>query len=159
MIKLARYLTSFTFRLAQLSILGTLCIVTFEVIARYLFHSPTQSSLELTEYLMVAMGVLPLAGIYANKGHVSVDLVTNFFSPKWKHVCQSITLVVSFIFGALVFWFSLKMTIHAFATNTESSSLLAFPMWVAYSAIPLGFLAFSLESLMQFFDLITKDKE
>jgi C4-dicarboxylate transporter DctQ subunit len=159
MFKLAHYFTVITFRLAQIAILGTLCIVTYEVIARYLFHSPTQSSLELTEYLMVAMGVLPMAAIYANKGHVSVDLVTNLMSPKWQHVCHAITLIISFLFGAIVFWFGAEMTIHAFETKTASSSLLSFPMWIAYSVIPLGFLAFSLESLNQFINFTIENKE
>mgnify|MGYP000523906069 CR=1 FL=1 len=86
MFKLAHYLTLITFRLAQIAILGTLCVVTSEVIARHLFHSPTQSSLELTEYLMVAIGVLPMAALYANKGPVSVEIVTNLITRKSQDV-------------------------------------------------------------------------
>ena len=77
MMFLIRALSLVTYRVAQVSIVGTLAVVTGEVVARYIFNSPTQSSLEITEYFLVAMGFLPLAMIYQRGGHVSVDLVVN----------------------------------------------------------------------------------
>ena len=77
MMFLIRALSFVTYRVAQVSIVGTLAVVTGEVVARYIFNSPTQSSLEITEYFLVAMGFLPLAMIYQRGGHVSVDLVVN----------------------------------------------------------------------------------
>ncbi|MDB4022040.1 TRAP transporter small permease [Litorivicinus sp.] len=138
-----------TYRLAQAAILGTLAIVTFEVIARYLFGSPTQSSLEITEYFIVAMGFLPIAAIYRTKGHVSVDMLTNLMPQKWRNGCELASIVVTGAFGFLVFWFGAEMTVHAYVSGTDSSSLLAFPMCLAYSVIPLGFLALGCESLNQ----------
>lgn len=72
---IVQVLSLITLRLAQAAILGTLAIVSYEVIARYVFNSPTQSSLEVTEYFLVAMGFLSLAAISSAKGHVAVDLL------------------------------------------------------------------------------------
>ena len=63
-----------TYRLSQLAVLGTLAVVMGEVISRYVFNSPTQTSLEITEYLIVTMGFLPMAFIHQKGGHVSVEL-------------------------------------------------------------------------------------
>ena len=144
MMFLIRALSLVTYRVAQVSIVGTLAVVTGEVVARYIFNSPTQSSLEITEYFLVAMGFLPLAMIYQRGGHVSVDLVVNLLPERVKRHCLTASAVITAIFSFLVFWFGMGMTLHAFESQTASSSLMAFPMWIAYLPIPLGFLALGL---------------
>lgn len=150
-------LSVWTLRLAQAAILGTLAIVSYEVIARYIFNSPTQSSLEITEYFLVAMGFLPLAAISRAKGHVAVDLVTSRFSAAAQRNCQILVLLITAGFAAVVAWFAVEMTWHAYASNTVSSSLLSFPMWIAYLGIPLGFFALAVDSIAQLVELIGKE--
>ncbi|QGG80491.1 TRAP transporter small permease subunit [Litorivicinus lipolyticus] len=149
MTTLFNFVNVVTLRLAQAAIIGTLGIVSFEVIARYVFNSPTQSSLEITEYFLVAMGFLPLAAIAQTKGHVAVDLFTTRLSPIGQRFCHLSTLALTALFAAIVCWFGAEMVWHAYASETASSSLLAFPMWLAYLAIPLGFLALMFDCLRQ----------
>ena len=152
MMFLIRALSLVTYRVAQVSIVGTLAVVTGEVVARYIFNSPTQSSLEITEYFLVAMGFLPLAMIYQRGGHVSVDLVVNLFPERVKRHCLTASAVITAIFSFLVFWFGMGMTLHAFESQTASSSLMAFPMWIAYLPIPLGFLALACQATLTIVD-------
>jgi len=154
MYNLVHLLLTWTLRLGQAAILGTLAIVSFEVIARYIFNSPTQSSLEITEYFLVAMGFLPLAAISRAKGHVAVDLMTAQLPVTGQRVCQVLVLLVTLTFACLVAWFGLDMTWHAYASNTASSSLLSFPMWIAYLGIPLGFFALAVDSIWQLANLL-----
>ena len=151
MLALIRVLSLVTYRIAQISILGTLAVVTGEVVARYMFNSPTQSSLEITEYFLVAMGFLPLAMIYRRGGHVSVDLLIDLMPSHLKRVCNKASAVITAAFSFLVFWFGMGMTLHAFESQTASSSLMAFPMWIAYLPIPLGFLALGCQSVLDMF--------
>lgn len=151
MLALIRVLSLATYRFAQISILGTLVIVMGEVIARYIFNSPTQSSLEITEYFLVAMGFLPLAMISRQGGHVSVELLTDLLPAHVKQACVKVSAAITAVFSFLVFWFGSGMTLHAFESQTASSSLMAFPMWIAYLPIPLGFLALGCQSVLDFF--------
>lgn len=152
MLSLINLFSLATYRLAQVAVIGTLAVVSFEVIARYVFNNPTQSSLEITEYFLVAMGFLPLAAIYKSNGHVSVEVVTMFLGPKSQAVCRKLALLITLSFSILVTWFGFDLTFHALQTKTASSSLLSFPMWIPYSTIPFGFLALALESLRQLFE-------
>ena len=154
MLSLIRVLSLVTYRVAQISILGTLAVVTGEVVARYIFNSPTQSSLEITEYCLVAMGFLPLAMIYRRGGHVSVELLIDLLPTDAKTICNKVSAVITAAFSFLVFWFGMGMTLHAFESQTASSSLMAFPMWIAYLPIPLGFLALGFQSAL---DLLSKN--
>lgn len=149
MFTLINYFSLATYRLAQIAVLGTLAVVSFEVIARYIFNHPTQSSLEITEYFLVAVGFLPLAMIHRSQGHVSVEIVTMILSPPLQALCRSAALFITFLFALVVSWYGFDLTYHAQQTGTASSSLLAFPMWIAYSTIPLGFLALALETLRE----------
>lgn len=149
MLQLIRAFALLTYRLAQIAVIGTLVVVSFEVIARYIFNSPTQSSLEITEYFLVAMGFLPLAAIHRAGGHVSVEIITAFLSKGAQDICRRIALVITLFFSLVVSWFGFDLTYHALQTGTASSSLLAFPMWIVYLTIPLGFLALALEALRE----------
>jgi len=154
MLSLIRVLSLVTYRVAQISILGTLAVVTGEVVARYIFNSPTQSSLVITEYCLVAMGFLPLAMIYRRGGHVSVELLIDLLPTDAKTICNKVSAVITAAFSFLVFWFGMGMTLHAFESQTASSSLMAFPMWIAYLPIPLGFLALGFQSAL---DLLSQN--
>lgn len=151
MLNIISLLSSATGRLAQAAIIGTLGVVSFEVVSRYIFNSPTQSSLEITEYLIVAMAFLPLAAIHRSKGHVCVEILTSLLPLKLRRLCDRLVLIITSGFALIVSWFGYALTYHAFASDTVSSSLFAFPMWVAYIAIPLGFTSLALEA---FKDLI-----
>lgn len=150
-------LSVWTLRLAQAAILGTLAIVSFEVVARYIFNSPTQSSLEITEYFLVAMGFLPLAAISRAKGHVAVDLLTSQFPTSGQRICQILVLLITAGFASVVCWFGVDMTWHAYLSDTASSSLLSFPMWIAYVGIPLGFFALAVDSIAQLTELLGQE--
>ena len=152
MIRFIQMLSQLTYWTAQLAIISTLFVVTGEVISRYVFNSPTQTSLEITEYLIVTVGFLPLAMIHKVGGHVSVDLVLEVMTPRWKKLCHMISTIITSTFSFLVFSFGLLITLHAFNAGTNSSSLMAFPMWIAYLPIPLGFFALGCQSLLDLFD-------
>lgn len=146
--KIIESLALLTYRLAQLAILGTLGVVMGEVVSRYIFNSPTQTSLEITEYLIVTMGFLPMAFIYRTNGHVSVELIVELMPESAKKMCTIISKLIVVIFSFIVCGFGAGITLHAYGSGIASSSLMAFPMWIAYLPIPLGFLALGMQSLL-----------
>jgi TRAP-type C4-dicarboxylate transport system permease small subunit len=54
--------------------------VSYEVVMRYFFRSPTTWVLEITIYLVIASTFLALAYVLLEKAHVRVDSVTNLLS-------------------------------------------------------------------------------
>jgi len=137
-----------TYRLSEVAVLGTLAVVMGEVISRYVFNSPTQTSLEITEYLIVTMGFLPMAFIYQKGGHVSVELVLEVMPEFARHLCNIASTVIVVVFSFIVCVFGASITLHAYGSGIASSSLMAFPMWIAYLPIPLGFFALGMQGLV-----------
>ena len=137
-----------TLRLAQVALLGILAVVMGEVVSRYIFNSPTQTSLEITEYLIVTIGFLPLAFIYKTKGHVSVELVLDLLPTSFRKKLVVVSHLIVAGFSFIVCGFGADITFHAYGSGIASSSLMAFPMWIAYLPIPLGFLALGMQAVV-----------
>jgi len=144
--KLCRVYARICFGACELALTAMLLIVVYEVISRYIFGSPTQYSLEITEYLLVSIGILPLAVILNQGRHVNVDALVVRLSEtnqaKLKILCRLLTV----IFALVVVYFGTEMSLSAFITDSRSSSLLAFPLGVAYAIIPVGFLSLALSA-------------
>jgi len=144
--KLCRVYARICFGACELALTAMLLIVVYEVISRYIFGSPTQYSLEITEYLLVSIGILPLAVILNQGRHVNVDALVVRLSEtnqaRLKILCRLLTV----IFALVVVYFGTEMSLSAFITDSRSSSLLAFPLGMAYAIIPVGFLSLALSA-------------
>ena len=145
--KFCRWYAKFCFGACELALTSMLLIVVFEVVRRYVFNNPTQSSLEITEYLLVSIGILPLAGILKQGRHVNVDTITTRLSPNTQIFLKFLCNIITSVFGFVIFYFGATMAIDAFVNDARSSSLLAFPLGVAYGIIPIGFLSLGLTAL------------
>jgi len=145
--KFCRVYARFCFGACELALAGMLILVIVEVFRRYVLSDPTQSSLEITEYLLVSISILPLAVILQLDRHVSVDTLTNRLSPRTQAILKFICRLITAAFALVVFYFGAEMSIDALMKDARSSSLLAFPLGVAYGLIPIGFLSLGLTAI------------
>lgn len=155
--KLCRFYARLCFGLCQIALTGMLLIVVFEVFMRYVFNSPTQSSLEITEYLLVSIGILPLGVILSHDRHVNVDTLTSRLPIGMQRNLKALCYLITAVFAFVVFYFGALMAIDAFVNDSRSSSLMAFPLGIAYGIIPVGFLALGLTSLDLFITGFKRD--
>lgn len=144
--KLCRVYARICFGACELALSAMLLIVVYEVISRYVFGSPTQYSLELTEYFLVSIGILPLAVILNKDRHVNVDALVTRLSATNQAKLKIFGRTLTALFALVVVYFGASMAISAFETDSRSSSLLAFPLGVAYAIIPVGFLSLALSA-------------
>jgi TRAP-type C4-dicarboxylate transport system permease small subunit len=145
--KLCNIYARICFGACQLALTGMLLLVVVEVFRRYILNNPTQSSLEITEYLLVSISILPLAVILQHDRHVSVDTLTTRLSLRAQAVLKLICRLITAAFALVVFYFGADMAIDALMKDARSSSLLAFPLGIAYGVIPIGFLSLALTSI------------
>lgn len=81
-------------------------VITFEVVARYVFGMPTNWGHELMTLLFAASYVL--AGGYAHyhRAHVRVDVLYSRCSPRGKAILDCISSVFFFLFAGVMFYTS-----------------------------------------------------
>ena len=79
-------------------------IISYEVLSRYLFNSPTKWAW-LTNKQLFGVFIL-FAGVYtmSKRGHIRIEMLYDHFSPRVKFISRMISLVLFvFFIGCLIY--------------------------------------------------------
>ena len=136
--KAVRTLTTLSGYVAGLLILLVSFMVAYEVFMRGFFNAPTEWSIELSIYLVMASGFLGLAPALAGNNHISVDLVTSKLSPKLNQILRTVTALIGLIFCLILTIAGADMVLTSYEINSLSTSTLRIPLFIPQSAIPIG---------------------
>ncbi len=110
----------------------------YEVIARYVFNSPTNWAHEAM-FLMFGMQYL-LSGAFAyrEESHVRVDVLYHQFSDRAKAKLNLITSIFFFVFALALFWTGLTFFRDSFDVFEVSFTEWAIQYWPVKATIALG---------------------
>jgi TRAP-type mannitol/chloroaromatic compound transport system permease small subunit len=107
--KFTQLLTSFTDKLGSKIALGIIAIggvVSYEVISRFVFNSPTMWAQEVTALMFGVYAILAGAYCLAHERHVRMDIIWGRLSPRGKAIADVVTSGFSFVFIGLLLWYS-----------------------------------------------------
>ena len=108
--------------LAGLSMTVMVELTTYQVIARYIFNSPSTWSEELVGYLFGWSTMLGATIVSGERGHMSIPVVIDQFGPTAKKVFHILAEVVAFIFSATILVFG-GLQVSKLAMGQQTSSL------------------------------------
>jgi TRAP-type mannitol/chloroaromatic compound transport system permease small subunit len=119
----------------------------YEVIARYVFNSPTNWVHE-SMFLMYGMQYM-LSGAYAYREdqHVRVDVFYAKFSPRGKAIADIITSVFFFIFILTMLWTGTRFALDAVNNGEVSFTEWGIQYWVVKLTLPIGAALMALQGL------------
>ncbi len=124
-------------------------IVTYAVIARYIFNNPPIWAEEICCYLFIFAVFMPLGGILKGDHNIALDLVIKKVSPEKRHWIEIINAFVGLFFCLILAWYAVRYTIFQYRFNFQSSTLLAVPLWIPYMIVPVGMFLISLQYLVK----------
>jgi len=110
----------------------------YEVIARFLFNSPTNWVHE-SMFLMFGMQYM-ISGAYAYREdqHVRVDVVYSHFSARGKAIADIVTSVFFFIFTITLLWTGYRFAADAINNHETSFTEWGIQYWPVKLTIPIG---------------------
>jgi TRAP-type mannitol/chloroaromatic compound transport system permease small subunit len=110
----------------------------YEVIARYVFNSPTNWVHE-SMFLMYGMQYV-LCGAYAYREdqHVRVDVFYSKFSPRGKAIADIVTSVFFFIFILTLTWTGARFALDAINNSEVSFTEWGIQYWPVKLTMPIG---------------------
>jgi C4-dicarboxylate transporter, DctQ subunit len=123
--------------------------VCFSVIGRYYLDIPAAWTVELSEYIMVALAFLAASWVLQKEGHVRLDIVLHAVNPQLRGFLNRTTAIIATIACALFFWFSLITTIDNFQRDVISHNILIVPKYLVLLPIPLGSLLLTLRYIQK----------
>ena len=153
LIAIAKKIDSFNDWVGQnvsyLVILLTL-IVSFEVIMRYVFKSPTFWAWDVNMYIGGLMLILGGAYAFLHKSHVTVEFLLEKWSPSRKALLDLILFPLLLLPLVVLIWYGFEDAWQSVKIKENYSSLWEPPIYPLRIFIPIGGILFLLQGISKF---------
>ena len=129
-------------------VLLAMTLLTFaDVSGRYFFNNPIDGAWEIIGLLLVCGGTWGLAYCQMEKGHISVTVLLDLFSPRVQAIIRSVAYLIGLTGFSLICWRALLLTnrylsVHGYVTDTLHIPLYPFMLMMAIGAGMLALILF-----------------
>ncbi|MCC7326762.1 MAG: TRAP transporter small permease [Burkholderiales bacterium] len=131
--------------------LAVLCgIVTTTIVVRAAGFALIPDDILLVQELMVAVILLPLAAVTAQRQQIAVTVFTERIGLRRKAALALLAHVVGMVFAGALFAVGVKSLLAAVASGEYFDGVLYLPTWIGWAVFSLGTGAFLLRLLLQF---------
>lgn len=114
--------------------------ISFDVILRYSLNQPLEWAVEISEYTLVGLTFFATAWVLKRDGHVKMDQLFNYLSPRTQKILNIITSVLSAIACLIVVWYGVLVTLDHLRTGDRYYTTLEAPKWPVSAMVVVGFL-------------------
>ncbi len=121
--------------------------VSWQVISRYVFSSPSSWTEEVARFLLIWIGVLGAAYAFRTGVHLGLDVLPKKLTGKSADYLKWFTLLVVTIFSTAVLIIGGGSLVALTWELRQYSAVLGLPMAIVYSVIPLAGILICLYSL------------
>lgn len=136
---------------------GVVCVVammgltTVDVIARYVFNSPTLWADEVASYLLIAIVFLGLAPNIRQDAHIRIDVVTNLVKGRVRAALEAFAYGAGIIFSVLLLLGVWTRFANFYDRGIVSDSPLMTPLWLPMVPVLAGAAVLVLTMVVGFF--------
>ncbi len=121
------------------------CIITYEVVMRKFFNSPTSWVGETSVYMWMVVGLLGAAFALKNDSHFGITTFIDQLSAKNRSRIQIVTKCMGLIYSIIFIFKGYEMAVTSYELEDISSGLMAMPLWIPCMMVPIGGLLLSLQ--------------
>jgi TRAP-type C4-dicarboxylate transport system permease small subunit len=135
--------------LSMVALLLTALILTYSVVARYFFRSPTDWQDEAAVFMLVGVTFFCSAHVQSLRGHIGIDALATLLPPAVNALRRVLVDSISMLFCTFFSWKSWTLCYEAWHDGYTTSSTLAPPLWIPYSMMSLGMSLLTVQILVQ----------
>ena len=121
--KFIRLISSAANGLGTAGIFFMMAMVTVDVIMRYIFNSPINGAMEISEILLVLVVFLGLAAVQSKDEHVTVTLFISRFKNQARLILSIVMTSLALGFFILMIWQSTENAVSAWKAGSEFQDL------------------------------------
>jgi len=133
-------------------------IVTYEVVMRKVFNSPTIWVDETARFFLVWAVYLASAHILKQRDLITVDLFTTSFSEGTLKFFEFLALTIIACFSFVALYYGAEVVLESIEMGRKTSTMLGVPKWLTESAIPVGFGLLFIQAVVELQKLIRGGK-
>ena len=124
--------------LGSVGMMVSMFICVADVTGTSFFGWPVPGTLEITESTMVLIVFGALAYTQEKRGHIRVELLHGYMSPRVKSFMDAVTHILAFIFFALLGWQSISELSYSWEIREATMGAIRFPLYPARLLLTAG---------------------
>lgn len=140
--------------LGGLALVGACLVLSYSVAVRYVLHVPTEWQDEMAVFLIVGATFFSAAAVQARRGHVAIEALTGFLSPRVNRLRLLLADVVSLTFVVFFAWKSWSLFHEAWIDGQVSQSTWGPPLWIPYALMAAGMSFLGLQFALQIIEAL-----
>ena len=113
-------------------------VVTYEIVARWVFGAPTIWTQEIAGYLLVACAFFGFAPTMHAGEHIRIDLLSKRFRKGTRSAVELLACICIVTYAGVVAWGGYEMVAQSFKYGRKSMTLLEVPVWIPQLVVPIG---------------------
>ena len=124
--------------LGSLGMMLSMVICFADVVGTNFFDWPVPGTLELTESTMVLIVFGALAYTQEKRGHIRVELLHGYMSPRMKSLADLFTHFLALVFFVLLAWYSVGELSYSWEIQEATMGTIRFPLYPARTLLTAG---------------------
>ena len=134
-------------KIASYCLIVIMLFLSYEVIARYFFNSPTIWAHELSGFFFAFYLAMTGPWVLLRKEHVAVDIIYTKYSEKKQNAADIVSNIIAMFFFVMVFYLGMKNALYSLSISQTSYTVWGPPLWPVKFLIPLSAAFFILQAL------------
>jgi TRAP-type C4-dicarboxylate transport system permease small subunit len=131
------------------ALLAASAILTYSVVVRNAFKIATDWQDEAAVFCIVGAVFTASAYVQSLRGHIGIELLAHFLSPRANRVRAILVDLGSFLFCAFFAWKSWTLLHEAYVDKQTTTSAWAPPLWIPYGLMAFGITLLALQIALQ----------
>ena len=132
-------------------------MVTYEVVMRKVFNSPTIWVDETARFFQVWAVYLASAHILKRRSLITVELFTGSLSKSTLRILELLSLLIIAFFSFVALYYGTGVVLESIELGRKTSTMLGVPKYLTESAIPVGFGLLFVQAVIEFLKLVRGD--
>lgn len=130
--------------------------ITAEVLARNFLGVTTQSTTELSAY-MLAFGIAwGLANALAERCHVRIDVFIMRLPSRWRHALHAVALALMLVLGVAMAYGALRLALESWDFRATDMTALRTPLVIPQGLWAFGIIVFALLTLVTLIESLVR---
>jgi len=130
-------------------------MLSYEVVARYFFLSPTKWAAELSQLCLIYGTLLSMSWLLQHRRHIQINAVTARLPDPVHRVTALVTMVILIVFCAYVTFYGWTIFEDSFERGRTTGSLLDLPSWIAELPVPVFFAVLGVQAVIEIWKLLS----
>lgn len=146
--------------LAGFATFAIMWVIDINAFGRKLLNMPLPAGVEMTQWLLPAVIMLPFAFALLGRQHVNTVVLVSVMSSAWQRRITVFWMLVGAVLFAIVTWGTYRYALRAFEINEQVwGATVQFPMWPSKGVIALGTALLSIQFLLEALRVLVSDDD